>query len=234
MIYLQPNFTPANLYGGIANYDASITPVGAVASWTDQFGNIGAATQAVSGQRPVCTTNQQNGKNGLVFTGASSQTLAIPSGIYGLANGPNTSFIVGKRATVSGNIENLYSLSVTGTGTNRLVVRFSNTNERTDFFNSFAGTLVSQNNTTTNMNIHRTRRLGTTQAISINNAAETTSSTATDETGVDAAYIGSRLGNAQFLTGVICEIVIYNRSLSTIELLWVTQYLSQKWGVAIS
>ncbi len=229
----QPVFTPANLYGGQVWYDATQQAAGAVTSWADKFSNVGAATQGTGAQQPICTANQINGRNGLVFTGSSSQTLLIPSGINTLPTGDSTIFIVGKRATASGNTEIMTALGVTGTGTNREYLRF-NTAEQIDGQNNIAGVPVSQACTTTTASIHRFRRSGTTQAVSVNNAAETINTSATNETGVDGSYIGSRLGTSQFLTGVIGEIIIYNRSLSTAEYIAVSQYLSQKWGIAIS
>ncbi len=214
-----------------SNYVAQAMALDRVSQWNDKSGRGNNATQGTALTQPVYNPAILNSKAVLAFDGAN--TLALPSALYTLPTGASTIFCVAKRATASGAVEQMLNLAIVAAGTGREFLRFATT-EQVDGLNNIAGTVVSQAATTTNFNIHRFRRLGTTQAVSVNNAAETSNTSATDEAGVDSAMIGSRLGNAQFLTGSIYMLLIYNRSLSATEMIQVEQWIAQQTGITIS
>lgn len=222
IISSQPVFTPANIQGGIAWYDASVTPVGAVASWADQFGNGNAATQATSARRPICTANQQNSKNALRFTGTNSSYLIGPNAFYTIPAGDNTVFVV---------------LEIDDVGVNTHILSIGVTGEYLIFNSATSGRVNAQqpneidlNGVTKNIyNTFLFRRNGGTAFLSANGGAEV-SGVASNQS-VAAATIGCFSDQSGgFITAGYAEIIAYNRNLSTTEITAVNSYLKNKWG----
>lgn len=220
--------------GLVAWYDATTTSLGAVASWPDKSGSGNNATQATGGQQPVNTSSILNGKNVLLFTAASSQTLLLPSALYAIPNAANTIFAVAKRNTETAAQNEIICFSQTGvTRTNQIV--YSATSGNIMYRNNGAGTdLTLTGAVNTNYQIIYGRHSGATQAISINNGIEVTNSSGANVATTDIAAIGSSQGTTLYLNGGIAEILIYNRSLSVAEINQVESYLSAKWGVAVT
>lgn len=221
--------------GFIAKYNAAVTPTGAVASWLDlSVGGIGAATQATPAKDPICTANQQNGKNTLLFAMANSTSLMLPSGIYTLANGPSTIFIVAKRNTEDATAQQILALAATG-GANRYNIAYAAASGQIVFRNNAAGTPVtSSGNTNTNYNIITCTRSGVNQAIAVNGSVAVSNALATDQSDVISASIGA-LGDgfSFFLDGGIGELYVYPRLLSASELARGKLSLSNRWGIAL-
>lgn len=224
--------TPLNL-NPLAWYDASDTPTGSVATWVDKSGNGNDATQGTGSAQPTCTANQLNGLNGLVFNG--NDTLALPSALYSLPNGSNTAFFVSKRNTETGSVNRLITIAEGGSSRYRVAYQDTAGTIRFQSRSAVGGEVDSTGNTNTDFNIITTRRAGTTQAISVNNGSETTNTNGADESGCDSAFIGATgTGSSEFLTGAICEILIFDKSLSTAQITQVNTYLANKWGITIS
>lgn len=226
----QPQFNPLNLYGTKFWGDATQTPTGAVASWTDQSGNGNHATQATGGKQPICTANQQGGQNSLLFASASSQTLALPAALYSIANGNNTIFAVSKIGTITNG--RIITLS-TAAASKLLLDQEDSTHVGYQNANS-TGNVAIAAATLTNYNIFTGYFSGSTLSLQVNNGAAITNLLGAAVSTVDAAYIGSRADTSLYMNGGICELIIYNRALSALEILTMNQYLSQKWGIAIS
>lgn len=208
--------------------DASDTATGAVASWTDKSGNGNNATQGTAGKRPVCTANQQNGKNALLFTAASSQTLELPSALFTIPNGANTIFTVAKTSNNAVDAERIVCGSVASA--NRYAMLTFNPNSYS-FVNSSAGAgLDSGTVTVTDYNLAVGTRSGTARTLTIN-GADVTSDTNGSDIEVAEMFIGSRNNAFDFMQGGICEILIYNALLSEADIAYNTTYLLNKWGL---
>jgi hypothetical protein len=244
---LDPAFNAAGLLGGSiplvisglqlwldASDSRTITESsGAVSQWNDKSGNSNNLTQGTESAKPTTNATTQNGKNVLDFDGGDY--FDLPSALYGIPNGPNTAFVVANTSLTS---VNQVMLNMTEGGSNRYAVYFTTSLGSDDIFflsSNSAGTgLLFSGITETNFNIIRARREGTTQAVAANNSAEQTNAGGGDESGVDSATLGSvDSGTSDFLTGSIAEMLIYNRSLSTTEILKIETYLSNKWGITL-
>ncbi len=216
--------TPLIIPGLMGWYDASTTPTGSVASWSDKSGNNFHAVQVTGSKQPTCTANQQAGKNTLVFDGA--RTLQVPAGLLVVTLGASTMY-----AVANSSIDN----------TVQRISRFTGASGNYGLsYNSVAGEILfahgnstprSFNGTTkSNYNLIVGRNSGTTQAISVNGAAEVTNALGSDFTADISGWIGATLGTSQFLTGNIAELIIYQGSHSAAQMLTVNRYLSNKWG----
>ncbi len=201
-----------------------------VSQWDDKSGNGYHVTQGTGTNQPVTGETTTNGLNVLDFV---NDYFNIPSGLYSLAAGGNTVFIVSQKTAEDGAFDTLYNMR-TGT-TNKNFMLYSATAGAIDWRSNNAGSGTTSNtgNTNTNFQILRGRRSGVTQAVAVNGGAETTDSNGSDITGIDSAFIGTLTGAANFLEGSLAEILMYNRSLSTLEIAIVERYLSNKWGVAL-
>lgn len=213
--------------------DADRTPTGSVATWTDYSGNGYNATQGTAGKQPVCTANQLNGKKTLLFTAASSQTLALPSGINAIANGNNTWIVVAKRNTETAAANYIFSIVQAGVAVTNAIDFSASSGNIIYFSSATAGTATKSGATNTNYQIISGRRTGTTLEVTYNNNTVASTTNGSNAPLSDTAFIGSNGGTLQFLNGGIAEIIAYNRSLSNAELLQVDRYLSNKWGITI-
>lgn len=211
-------------------WDASRTSVGAVASLPDFSGNGYNATQPTGASQPICTANQKNGKNTILFNG--SNTLIVPAALYPLPTAANTIFQVSKRNVDSGT-QVVFNMASGGDSTFRLASFYSAGAGLVTFRNdnSLGTPIQTSGITTTNYNIVTSTFNGTTgQSIQINNGTTLTNTGGSANGGVDRSNIGSS-GASFILTGAIAEIIIYNRLLSSAEISQVNRYLSGKWGI---
>jgi hypothetical protein len=213
-------------------YSALNTPLGAVASWPDISGNERHATQNTGTKQPTNTAGQLNGKPALYFD--NGDTLVLPSSFYALAAGAFTLFAVADRTSESGASDVIFSLSEAGA--TRTYLRFESVSGQVNFTsNTTGGSAVTRTGlTNTNYQIFRALRNGTSLQIQANNGAVGAGAFGADETGIDAAHIGSMADSANYLDGYIAEIIVFNYALSAQEIIDVNTYLSAKWGIAIS
>lgn len=213
-----------------ASDSSTITSVaGAVSQWNDKSGNGYNVTQAVSAAQPTTGVATQNSLNVLTFDG--SDTLALPAALYSIPNGSYTIFAVAK-SSVDNALERIICMT---DGINQVAsLAYTGTSGQIAYLNNSSFNAVNVNGTKANFNIFYGRRSGTTQAISINNAAEVSNTNAVNLSGITVANIGSFANFDTFLTGSIAEILIFNKSLSATDIISINQYLSAKWGVAIS
>lgn len=230
MLYDTPKgFNPGQL-GAFAWYDADATPTGAAASWIDLTGNGNTATQGTGASQPICTANQINGRNAMVFDGVND-FFTLPSSMYVIPADNNTLFAVVQFNASDGAEHRVISLAEAVSSRYRLTNRPS-PNDQVDFLSSNStANPVETTATITNVNLYTCFRSGTTQSISINGGTAVTDLGGATETGVDSGTIGANgPGTLVFMSGKIAEIIIYTKLLTAGETLQVQRYLSRKWG----
>ena len=219
--------TPLILPSCFAWYDAFTTPAGSVASWTDKSGNGFHLTQGTGSAQPTCTANTLAGKNVLLFDGGDK--LIGPAGMYGISAGASTAFMVSNSTTAVGR-------PILGTAAGLSSYAFRYVSSSLDFVNNGVGltqAILLPGFTALDWNIFRGSRSGTAQAIQRNNGTASTNSLGANVT-LDEFQVGAGPGAANFHTGGIAEIIIYNRLLTAGEMVQINRYLSNKWGIAIS
>jgi hypothetical protein len=230
-------FTPVDISGLAAWYDATdfsfVTKDGSnlVSNWGDKSSGGNNAT-ATSDDRPLLQANEQNSLPTINFDG--SQQMDLPSGLFSIPNGNSTLFIVSQRASESGGAETIINLS-DGTAADFFIIYAAVAGSVTYKSRDGAGgTVTNTGNTLTNYNIFRGRRSGTTQALAVNGGTEVTNASGVSSAGIDSGDIGASNNDNLLLTGNVGEIIIYNTSLSTANILLVETYLANKWGLALA
>lgn len=230
----SPAFSPL-LYRPVAWYDGSNTPTGAVSSWTDLSGNANHATQGTGSAQPTCTASQLNNKNTLLFDGGDR--LNLPSALYTIPNSNNTIFVV---SAGTSNTTQQDAIGFAVAGSSRTLIRYNmdGVQNRLGYKSSSDTNLTNAAKfTTSNVAVYKiisAYRSGTTQSISSNNTLGASNTNASNAIGIDGAQIGATGAGASMLTGGIAEILIFNFTLSSTEIIQVNRYLSNKWGITIS
>lgn len=234
IIISQPIFSPSIYPGGLAWYNGSVTPAGAVASWTDQFGNGNAATQGAGAQQPIATASSINGLTGLAFTAGNNSKFVLPSAVQTATtySTSHTLFIVFRSdLTSASNGQMLISTSQGGAGTDLLAVSIKANVLCIGYYNgSYQAISIPFTDTA---NAH---------TLSISHTANTTPTAILDRkilTGTtnpfadtqDGGQIGSgTVSNTYNFTGTMGEMIIYNQVLSSANINQVNAYLKYKWG----
>ena len=198
---------------------------GSVSNWADKSSNGYNFPQSTGGLQPQTEVDTQNSLNVLTFNG--SKELNWDAGFVDTFNGSSTMFVVSKRDVDSG------SQGLMSSENNKLVLFYAAPAGEIDFRsnNAVAASVTATSVTTTNYNVIRSRRSGTTQAVAVNGGAEFTNTNGSDITGVTDGLIGATDGGSNKLTGKIAEIIVYGRSLTATEITNVENYLSNKWGI---
>ena len=199
-----------------------------ISQWNDKSVNANHVTQGTATNQPQVITSGQNNKGILYFDGADR--LQLPAALLSIPNGPSTLFIVCKQAT--GGVQAApFEMNASGSGRYNLL--FLSTSGSVNFTSRAGGTGVTITGVTpTNFNIFNGRRSGTTEAISYNGGSETSDANAADEASITAGSVGGITGLS--FTGSIAEVILYNRSLSALEIFNINKKLSYKWGVTLS
>lgn len=228
--------TPSTILGLVCWFDASVTPVGAVSSWTDLSGNKRHAVQATGANQPICTANQRVGRNGLVCTSAASSNLVsnfgnIGPGVPFVTNANTTIFVVAKLNALTTTGNNGFFFDGIDSG-NRQSLADLGTSGKFSFASNTATSPLP--NADANLDIH-TCQGGSTGNYWINGAAQyvninlgTLGLGGLTINARQAPSAGSISNDANYY-----EVILYNRKLVTSERVLIQQYLANKWGIAV-
>ena len=223
-------FTPASLSGLTLWLDASdtntlwedtsaTTPATTVVGrWDDKSGNGYNATQATGANQPTLGTSI-NGLDSLTFNGTTN-TMALPSGLYSVPNGDYTIFVVSKKATTS---------SMVSIGGNSSGGDFFVGNTSSSLFIAGGGASSYQYNSVgTDLAIYGATQDSISRDLFVN--GQRNFANKAQPVLVDSLYIGVNPPNIWYFNGQIAEVIWYNRALSLTEQNNVGLYLAGKWG----
>jgi len=211
---------------------SSITKDGSnkVSQWSDKSGNAKHATQAVGANQPTYSATGFGGLPCIDWgAGAASRKLDIPSITYG----PHTIFVVLRGDASAG-----YFWVHLNDSTDYL---YGNTNIASGVVRSAVSTY--KNPVPSAWLRDSTRRIVTrsfgglhgSHLIYGNGLRYTTTDQSAGDPGTGtvagACYIGTNQGGAVSWTGVIAEVILFDRALSDGERTLVEQYLARKWGI---
>jgi len=217
-----PAFAPTDIADIILWYDASDTSsltqiAGSVSQMNDKSGSGFHATQGTALNQPITGTRTINGLNCLDCDGVNAR-MEVPSGMYGIANGPNTLFAVFAKdvagdtndAAISGNSAN-WGVRITATQVS---------------YRNFAA--VNKNVTPdTSAHICIGIRSGTSQSVYYDGGVPGTNASAIDGT---LTNLRSPASDGP-LDGRWGEVITYARDLTDAEINQVGNYLAAKWGI---
>lgn len=199
-----------------------------VSQWDDKSGNAFNVTQGTGSAQPMTNQNTLNSLN--VITTDGNDTMLVPSGLNFVGAGPNTRFVVSRRASEDASNDNIFT--ITQGSAARISLQYSSTSGRVSFVHNVSNNLIFSNgNTNTNFQVIMGRRSGTTQALAVDGGTEVTDTNASDVTGITDRDLFALNQITSFLTGDIAEALVYSRSLSSGEITQIIDYFTAKWGV---
>ena len=208
-----------------------------VSQWRDKSGNNFHANQSTTGQQPLRNTTNNSRKS--VFFNAASRLdyMTISSGISLPTDA--SIFIIYKPSAQVYNyavlIDNYHGLG----GAYGFVIQRVNNLSQFYYANGNGSTFVdaSASPWTYTDNVIQLLSLNKSSSTAtpyISGTAQTSrtvfANTAQYTTGLAIGYWGN--GGGRFYNGDMCEILIFNRSLSSTEMKQVHTYLGQKWGIS--
>lgn len=220
-----------------ADDDSFVYSSGAeVSQWRDKSGNNFHANQSTTAVQPTRNTNN-NSRKSVNFVAANGDYMIISSGIS-LPNDASI-FIVYKSSVQSYQyavlIDNYhgqggnYGFVIQRVSTNSQFY-YANAGDGAGFIDTSASPWTYTDNVIQLLSLNKASSTGTPY---ISGTAQTSRSvraaTAQSTTGLAIGYWGN--GGGRFYNGDMCEILIFNRSLSSTEMKQVHTYLGQKWGI---
>jgi len=207
---------------------------GKVSQWNDKSGSGNNATQATGANQPSTNSATINGVNALSFNGTAA-FMQLPSGLYSIPNGSNTSFIVRTPTAAPASPNSARILNAQNGGTGRYFTGLTNpsgtTNSNYENNASNAGAIVGAvYSTNTIVDVFTVS--GATQTVYQNGVSQGTNGSATTFTATQFNIGCQTTTPNNLFTGSIAEIVLYNAALSHSNLNLVGAYLAAKWGVS--
>jgi hypothetical protein len=213
-----------------------------VTTWLDKSGSGLNFSQATTARQPTYSVGTLNGQNGILFTGAGTSgaaTLSLSNAEFTLTQGAYSIFVVA-RQNASAPSYTGYNYLLKGSLTDGFLF-FGNHSSK-----NFA-TFTSPNSTTWNDTNSNSPPVSTSNnplllGMTVSNTVLTpyySGIAQNTKTGTTGAFTGMVLGDAPFPTfsgqnwnGVICEICIFNSTLTTSQRQQIEGYLTDKWRVA--
>jgi hypothetical protein len=213
-----------------------------VTTWLDKSGSGLNFSQATTARQPTYSVGTLNGQNGILFTGAGTNgaaTLSLSNAGFTLTQGAYSIFVVA-RQNASAPSYTGYNYLLKGSLTDGFLF-FGNHSSK-----NFA-TFTSPNSTTWNDTNSNSPPVSTSNnplllGMTVSNTVLTpyySGIAQNTKTGTTGAFTGMVLGDAPFPTfsgqnwnGVICEICIFNSTLTTSQRQQIEGYLTDKWRVA--
>lgn len=195
--------------------------------WADKSGNGNHATQSVSAQKPSTGARAINGLNALDFDGVADG-LSCSASLYSIASGANTFIVVYQSDNTGGSIQRLFSGSPSGNFL-RYGAYITTTEFRTLHRTSSlpVGVTAARN---INPHVGGFYRSGINMTPFYDGVAGTAATNSEDMALVNLIIGNNPLFNSEQFDGLIGEILLYNRALSTAELNQVGSALQAKWG----
>ncbi len=214
---------------------ATSDPVG---YWADKSGNNRHAVQATAGSRPLVGT--QNGRKALTFDGVNDNLKHIPTSTLG-ANA--ITFLSAVRHNLTGQPTFLCGpVDLSHSNAYRPVGRYQSTSNNWLFVGGTLANVSSAYRSQPDRFIHMLdgqRDAGGASVHAVreffNGAVVATGSISTTWTTADQKLnIGTREDNGVQYKGDICELLVYDRLLTTAERQRAERYLAARWGITLA
>ena len=209
-----------------------------VSQWRDKSGNNLHANQATTANQPSRST-VVNSRKSVNFTSTNGDFIRIPSGV--VFSKYFTAVVLIKPGTQSADYAVILDQDHSTTGYQGWVIQRGSTT-------SFWQTWVANSSATNWTNANQIAYVdNTSQIVTLRKSSSTlalySNGTSSGDVSIDdynlpqAGLYGLNIGywsagGGRYYNGNICEILIYNRDLTTTELKQVHTYLGQKWGIS--
>ena len=208
-----------------------------VTTWADRSGQGNHATQSTTAAKPLFKTGIAGGRPVVRFDGVDDYLTVANEPTFDLSTFPI--FVVGKASNDGGTFLGKVTFAglVTDNDRRKIQVRRASSTQFVLYSGSDSANKASGTVTWTSFNVLTAVFRGATDyTLALNGAASDFATPTLDAATFNnaSAIIGAATSGAEFLTGDIAEIVVYNRALSATERKAVEFYLGSRYGVAIS
>lgn len=198
-------------------------------TWIDRSSNGNDLTESSVSRRPITGETKINEYNVVDFDATVDSRVVIPSGVWDITNRDNTVYVVAKRNTDSGN-QMLYSLQNTSVGFRQAL--YYGATGQVSWISGNGQPITGSGVTTDELNILSGVFDGNTTIDLFNNSLriQTSDTRGALNNDVDVGTVAGSTSTSSFqLTGSICEILLFDRKLNTVEKETVEGYLADKW-----
>lgn len=208
-----------------------------VSTWADASGQGNNATQSTTAAKPLWKVNIAGGRPVVRFDGVDDYLTVANAANFDLAT--PTIFVVGVASAGTGTFTGKLTFAGGVGDANRRKLDVRRASSTTFSFQSGADSMFKASGTLSwsGFNVMSIVARGATDyTLAVNGTAADATTPTIDLTtyNTSALIIGAGTSGAEFLTGDIAEVVIYNRALSAAERKQVERYLGARYGVAIS
>lgn len=221
-----------------------LTDGAVLASWPDQSGTGNNATQATVAQRPLVKANAIGAQPGVIFSAANSQHLISSVGATPDTKTVLLVFTPNAPGTNANPITGVTSeTSSAGNGNNSLFIQANATN-KLEVDRGFVAALATSADAVnagvpyvigvsvdTSANSHQTKVTVNGGTLTTNTPAGYTA-TSFPTMGIGGVPNSAPPGGGSFFDGVICEVIVFNATLSDADRKAWTQYLGSTYGIA--
>ncbi len=217
--------------------DAGVTLNGTtVSAWNDQSNPRYNVTQATPANQPIYQAGALNGRPVLRFDGINDRLVSTEANAFAFRTGDLSWFIVAKpndnttRKTVFGTLNNTnYNPSTRG-----IAGGFSGAEYPYAWYRE--NEVVQQTSALNQWVIFGTRRVSGTAYLYRNSVQVGSGSASGDIVNAGALCVGCAGVNqfADFFTGDVAEIIVFNKAVSTAERILIENYLSAKYGIPLA
>jgi hypothetical protein len=189
-----------------------------VSQWNDFSSQGNNISQATSSKQPLFVENVQNGRPVIRFDG-SNDMLQRTTYVNGALTQPNTVFYVGK---IGGNEDFTFASGTLGSE-NSVLTTGSN-------LTMYAGTIYGADNAVTTLQQYTFLYNTTSSTMRVNGTQTDTGSVGTHT--MQGFTVGANYTDAQWSAIDVCEILVYNGTLSDTNRDEIESYLMEKWGLS--
>jgi hypothetical protein len=188
-----------------------------VSQWNDFSSQGNNISQATSSKQPLFVADVQNGKPVIRFDG-SNDMLQRTTYVNGALTQPNTVFYVGK---IGGNEDFTFASGTLGSENSVLTTVSKLT--------MYAGSIYGADNAVTTLQQYTFLYNTTSSTMRVNGTQTDTGSVGTHT--MQGFTVGANYTDAQWSAIDVCEILVYNGTLSDTNRDKIESYLMEKWGL---
>ena len=225
-------FDPRRIAGLVGWWDAddssTITVSTGVSAWRDKVTGI-LANQAIGNNQPEYRLASVNNKNAVYFDGINKDLLSAANAVMNVTDLTFTVVFKPDATTSNTGLVNKSGINLNPAG---FGFQLRTGGEVWFQTSDNLSALVTSSGLTTDLSVATIRATPYSQNLRLNAVGENNQTAASAYNANVGMRFGTRRNNVEFYAGYICEVLLWNRSVSDSERGAALKYLQRKWGLA--